>query len=319
MKNENGVKWGLVSTIKAPAPDILNFAAYHLDLGAHRLFIYLDDPDPVAFAALKAHPKIRVKTCDPAYWKQLNTWRPAKHQVRQCLNATNAYGKARDVDWLAHIDVDEFIFSSNDLTDCLDAISADTPTARMRPVEALAGDPDHYKAFIPNGPRRNQIVDRIYPEFGRYLRGGFLSHVAGKIFLRTGLSDIEFRIHSAARQDDLIREDLELDQVVLCHRHAPSWEIWRAHFAYRHDKGAYRADLPPARGSEPAQINLHQMLASVLENAGEVGLRTFFEETALATPTLLETLEAHGLLLRCDLALDEKREKHFPEHADIVA
>ena len=52
------VKWGIVSTIKAPLHDVLGFAAYHLQRGAHRLYIYLDTPDAASFAALKAHPKI---------------------------------------------------------------------------------------------------------------------------------------------------------------------------------------------------------------------------------------------------------------------
>ena len=62
-------KWGVVATIKAPAQDVLRFAAYHLDLGAHRLFIYLDEPNPEAYAPLKNHSKVRVFSCDDAFWK----------------------------------------------------------------------------------------------------------------------------------------------------------------------------------------------------------------------------------------------------------
>ncbi|MDG1183118.1 MAG: hypothetical protein P8N30_10455 [Tateyamaria sp.] len=56
--------WGLSATIRAPAPDILRFAAYHLEQGAHRLYLYIDAANPVAYAHLKAHPKVRVQICD---------------------------------------------------------------------------------------------------------------------------------------------------------------------------------------------------------------------------------------------------------------
>lgn len=102
------MRWGIVSTVKAPLEQILDFAAWHLDMGAHRLFLYLDDPDPEAISVLKAHPKIRVTACDASYWAK-KAQRPAKHQARQSLNARDAFNRNTQVDWLAHIDVDELL------------------------------------------------------------------------------------------------------------------------------------------------------------------------------------------------------------------
>ena len=76
------LRWGLVAKILAPTSDILRFVAYHLEAGAHRLYIYLDDPEADAYAPLKAHPKIRVQKCDDAYWAKVGGKRPTKHQVR---------------------------------------------------------------------------------------------------------------------------------------------------------------------------------------------------------------------------------------------
>ena len=87
-------KWGLVATILAPADEIRRFAAYHLEAGAHRLYLFLDAENPEAFDSLKAHPKIRVVTCDDAYWQKLCGKRPQKHQVRQSQNAPRAYNRA---------------------------------------------------------------------------------------------------------------------------------------------------------------------------------------------------------------------------------
>ena len=54
------MKWGIVSTIKAPLEEIERFAAHHLELGADRLILYLDDDNESAFQALRQHPKLRV-------------------------------------------------------------------------------------------------------------------------------------------------------------------------------------------------------------------------------------------------------------------
>ena len=61
--------WGLSATIKAPPAEILHWAAYHLEAGAHRLHIYLDDDNRAAFDRLRSHPKVRVTLCDADYWE----------------------------------------------------------------------------------------------------------------------------------------------------------------------------------------------------------------------------------------------------------
>ena len=129
-------KWGIVSTVKAPLRDVLGFVAYHLQQGAHRLYIYLDAPDQACFQALKAHPKVRVTQTDDAYWTNKGG-RPDMHQPRQTINAADAYGKRVEVDWLIHIDHDEFLAWDMPLVTQLAALEPDCLCARVRPVEAL--------------------------------------------------------------------------------------------------------------------------------------------------------------------------------------
>jgi hypothetical protein len=156
-----GPTWGLVATIKASRRAILDFAAHHLDLGAHRLFIYLDDDNRAAFDALKAHPKCRPLLTDDAYWRKLGMKRRVKHQSRQFENARHAYARATgEVDWLAHIDVDEFLWPDRPLTDQLAALPATCMGARIRPAEALegAGPLTHFKTCAPDRPTRSAQV-----------------------------------------------------------------------------------------------------------------------------------------------------------------
>ncbi|MFG6562636.1 glycosyltransferase family 2 protein [Sulfitobacter sp. 1A13421] len=305
-------KWGLVATILAPAEEIRRFAAYHLEAGAHRLYLYLDAENPEAFQSLKAHPKIRVTTCDEAYWQRLCGKRPQKHQVRQSQNATRAYSRADDVDWLIHMDVDEFLVSDRPVHEVLATLPPAQKITRIRPMEALAGDGTAFKAFIPNGPERAQIVSALYPTYGDYVKGGFLSHLAGKVFVRTGMAEVRLQIHNAFQHDTMIDGPEQQPGIDLAHLHAKSWPEWLAAYRYRLEKGSYRADLAPNRPRDRGGLSMHELFSMIESEGGEPGLRAFFDEVCADTPELRETLNAHGLLRLADLDLDAKVSRHFP-------
>ncbi|MBV1895576.1 MAG: glycosyltransferase family 2 protein [Rhodobacteraceae bacterium] len=302
-------KWGLVATIKAETNDILKFAAYHLDRGAHRIFIYLDADNPTAFSALKAHPKTRVILCDDKYWKAAGG-RPKKHQVRQTKNATHAYARRVEVDWLIHMDVDEFLWPDTNVGDILAALPTDIQCARSRPIESIAGDGTLFKGHIPSGPERSKIVQQIYPTFGEFLKGGFLSHVAGKLFVRTGKENVTLKIHNMFWNDEMNPGQAELPSLMLCHCHTKNWEDWLAAYRYRLEKGSYRAELGPA-GSNG--ITLHNLLHQIENDQGQSGLRAFYDEVCTDSETLRTALQTRGLLHRCNLELDQKTKKHFPD------
>ncbi len=318
----NDPTWGIVSTIKAPAKDILTFAAHHLDLGAHRVIVYLDDANPQAFAALKAHSKCRVIECDDGYWKR-RKGRPEKHQARQTANATRCYRRGPGVDWLAHIDVDEFLWPQSPLPGQLAMLDDDVISARVRPVEALAPDPDHpgtsaqtwFKSFARlQKPRRAQTA-AIYPTYGEFLNGGFLSHVAGKIFVRTGIEKLSLRIHNAFVQGEMDDNAAELTGTLLCHMHAPSWEEFRAAYAFRLERGSYRSELKPVPTADGAGVNMNALFSMIETEGGEPALRAFYDEVCTANSALRERLMDHNLLQGLTLDLDDKRARHFPEHA----
>ncbi|TNJ42732.1 glycosyltransferase family 2 protein [Phaeobacter sp. B1627] len=306
--------WGLVSTIKADAPDILDFAAWHLERGAHRLLLYLDAPCPDALPHLKAHPRIRVIETDRAHWQKRRGGMPQKHQVRQSLNATRAYRRqSADLDWLIHLDVDEFLWSEDDLAATLATLPEQVLCARARPLEALADGSDGFKAPIPPGPEQDRIAAHLYPRFASYLRGGFVSHVQGKLFVRTGQNDVDFRIHNAFVGGVENPGQQELPQVDLCHLHAATWTTWLAHYRYRLAKGSYRAELKPAQSREAGGVTLHQLLSSLEAESGESGLRSFFDEICADSPDLRNRLTKEGLFRRRTLAKLQARQRQFPK------
>jgi hypothetical protein len=306
------VTWGITSTILAPTRDILQFAAYHLEAGAHRIYIYLDAANPEAFEMLDANPKIRVTTCDAKYWKQRKRDRPDTHQVRQTANATHAYNRRVEVDWLIHMDADEFLVSDRPIADILAERPADPNATRIRPMEQLSGAPSIFKGFVPNGPDRARIVNELYPTYGAYLKGGFLSHLAGKVFVRTGLPKIHVRIHNVFQDGKMLACHDRQDGIDLAHAHAKSWEDWIAAYRYRVTKGSYRPELGPNKPYEKGGLSMHDLFAMIEGEAGEAGLRAFFDEVCADTPSLRARLAGHGLLRKADLALASHLARHFP-------
>ncbi|NVO55477.1 glycosyltransferase family 2 protein [Rhodobacteraceae bacterium B1Z28] len=303
--------WGIVSMVRGPADDILRFAAHHLDLGANFLYIYMDEPNRRAFRVLRQHPKIRVRICDDTFWQKRNRNRPEKHQIRQTVHATFTY-RNTNLDWLAHIDVDEFLWSSEPIADLLQTVPADKPAVRVRPIEALAGGEDLYKAHIPNSPDREALVEALYPNYGAFVQGGFLSHVQGKLFVRTGLENLNFRIHNLFQNKKLLPCKFEVPQIELCHRHAPDWGHWAAHYQFRMDRGSYQPDMSPNVPREQGGLNKNELHSWIEAEHGLDGLRAFYDEMSGVDPAVRARLQAHGLIKHRPLHLDEKVAKHFP-------
>ncbi|MEP1766445.1 MAG: glycosyltransferase family 2 protein [Sulfitobacter sp.] len=313
--------WGIVATIKADTPAILRFVAHHLELGAERIYIYLDAPNHDAQEALRAHPKARVIRCDEGYWKRQNGERPDMHQPRQTFNATRAYRRANEVDWLIHIDVDEFLTSQTPISVLLSALPDTVQCARARPMELLAGgDPQveaAFKTFVPAGKQRERTVAQLYPTYGPHLKGGFLSHIAGKLFVRTGIEGLKFRIHNAFLQGETNPNSVEMPDMQLAHFHATDWETWYSHFAYRLKEGSYRESLGPARARDRGGITMHELFNLIFEEDGEAGLRGFFQEVCADTPTLRRRLETAGHLQICQFPFDTAVAKHFSSLTNI--
>lgn len=314
--------WGVVATVKASATEILNFVAHHLDLGAAHIWIYLDAPNPEAKPHLKGHPQVTVINANDNYWTTHHTKKPQMHQNRQVANASHAYARAGDVDWLVHIDVDEFLWPQHSVAASLAPLPTSCIVARVRPAEAMEtpggnGDMRFFKAFVRDKQRRWEIVSEIYPTYALYLKGGFVSHVEGKMFVRTGQPNIKIKIHNTEQGAERNPGQVELLDLDLLHFHAASWAHWAERFSYRHRKGSYRDSLRAATPKEQGGLNLHQLFAHLSEDPE--GLRRFYEEVCLASPQLRAKLDKHGLLRAYDLALSGKRRKHFPEFTKSVS
>lgn len=181
--------WGICTTVKAPYAEVEAFVAYHLSIGAAHIWLHFDDPDDPAAAAFEGNPKLTVVKCDETYWINLLGSRPDAHQPRQAANMKRVYDTA-PLDWLAHIDVDEFIYSDEPIGSVLD--TASDCMVRMRPWEAVHS-PQGLPVFDANlfraplkGKNLRQRWRQSFRQYAPALRKGALSHVAGKPFFEQG-------------------------------------------------------------------------------------------------------------------------------------
>lgn len=314
---ESQSTWGMVTTAKAPAVDILRFAAHHIDAGAALIHVFLDEANPAAFDALTRHPKCEVTVCDDAYWRRASSERPEKVEQRQSANASRAYQKHPDIGWLMHADIDEFLVSDQPVAELLTGLPENTDTFRARPMESLATSgesaPEAFKDFIPNDGNRGAKTQQIYPTYGPYINAGFLSHLGGKVFVRGGLPNVKFRIHNAFQNGVFIDREASHDSVRLAHLHATNWKDWSRVFPFRLAQGAYRHGLKPVAHEEIGDISLNDLFNVLLEDGGVDGLRPFFDEVCADSKELRTRLNEQGLLVLHDLDLDEKLTRHFPE------
>ncbi|WP_186766246.1 glycosyltransferase family 2 protein [Phaeobacter marinintestinus] len=295
--------------------DIARFAAYHLDLGAAEVHIFLDEPSDAVDAFFEAYPKVYITQCNAAYWRGVPDAKRSTHQRRQAYNASRCYRECA-LDWLAHIDVDEFLLSSRPLVHALGAVPQNVTHARMRPAELLAQSdafrgPAHFKLPRPDWDDGKAALVDIYPEFGAYLTEGFLGYVGGKIVARTGVSDLHFGIHALKQGGQVLGGGLDLADVHVGHAHAPSFEAFERHLEFRMTKGSYRRKPNDS-------MKVEDIVKVIRDTEGRAGLRRFYDQINLATPHLLDRLAAHDMLLTATLDLDEKVTRWFgpmPEDA----
>ncbi len=305
-----GLRWGVVAQVKASLVAVQTFVAWHLQQGATQIWIYFDDPDDPAakvFGTLKPH--VQTRRCRDEYWAGQTGKRSEKKTVRQAANALHAYCRMK-VDWLAHIDVDEFILPlpgagagvrsvAQVLTDELGE-DHDRIALRLRPYEALTepegGPPGHFRAGPLGSVSRAKVSQAVY---GRYVVGlgdGMLSHSVGKCFCRTGVEGLAPRIHGPWRHGERLDTGDFVPGLALLHYHATNRQDWLDHVGYRATKGAYSA-RPEAR--------------AFFETADQQELLAFYAAVQVASPDLLARLDAEQLLLAARPQLEESRARLF--------
>ena len=278
--------WGVVCTAAEPAALCVAFAAHHLAMGAARVWMYLDRPDPETAALLSELPGCEVQACDRDYWRAPpGGRRPRVVTRRQLANAEHALARA-EVDWLLHLDCDEFLRADYPLATALSALPGDTTCAVFRPAERVT------LRAVPQVGLFDGIFRRPAPHPGRrhtpegeerMAWRGMTGHSFGKSATRVG-TPVLMGIHTPRPRDrsqPWRPVERDVPGVTLLHfdgltaRHwqhklqrvaadAQNLEFLRRHDSGRHAQVCHLRDAEdPARAAE----DLHRRLKT-LDDAG---------------------------------------------------
>ena len=114
------MKIAIASTVKSEPQALLDFLDYHLDRGIDFIYLFFDDPEDRAIPIVSSYERVSSFLCDDRHWslmvEQYGHVFPhcdlTVHTVRQRFNATHALELSRKdgIDWMMHIDVDEYVF-----------------------------------------------------------------------------------------------------------------------------------------------------------------------------------------------------------------
>jgi hypothetical protein len=242
-------------------------------------------------------PRVTATRCDDTHWRRIKGKRPDKHQNRQGRNMQSVYADST-LPWVAHIDVDEFLWPQRDIATILAGLHPDLAMLPMAPWEALHDPTLPDDIFTANrfrkaltGEDSAALRSRVFGPYAPLLPKGVLSHSAGKCFFRTGIPGLEPRLHGAFLNRHRLPGGSFTPDVALLHFHAEEPARWRDRLQFRLTRGAYQFN--------PA-------LADWLQAADDAAIRAFYAHVQTASPATLDTLRRADALIEGDLGLRKK-------------
>lgn len=200
---EIDMRWGIVMTVNEPVALVECNVRWHLSVGARAVFVHLDDPEDTGATRLSDIPGCVVQRSHADYWKarRPKQGRPASQMRRQTINANHTQNQC-DLDWLFHIDADEFIWHDGDFLAELAAHNDPLVELNLPVLERLF--PDGPQATLFEGPFRvtsdleEAMAEQAFGPFAAFMKRGQYSHGAGKsgVRVRAGL---RLGVHNATR------------------------------------------------------------------------------------------------------------------------
>jgi hypothetical protein len=287
--------WGTCTLLKNPVDEVMAYVAHHQEMGAERVFLFFDDPTDPAADLLETVAGVVVTRCDEAFWNGLVGQRPFRHTERQRQVLMKTY-LGCGLDWLLHIDTDEFLLSDLPVDELLDEVPAHLATVKAQPFEAMPGDRPKGDRIYRSVHFRSQITDpaliqQLFGPFAPALHRGMVSHRLGKSFFRTGVPNMIPTVHFAKIGETTTEGQPFHPALRHLHFHGDDVEHWVA-------TAHYKARVGGVRFNEP--------YAKTLLALDEAGLRRFHRRVHSCDPAVVAMLTEKGLMLHIDIDLEAK-------------
>ncbi|EEW60763.1 conserved hypothetical protein [Ruegeria sp. TrichCH4B] len=313
--------WAVVATVAEPIELIAAFAAYHIEMGAAQVFLFLDAPRPGDADILEKLPGVQAICCDAAYWQErLQRARPDSLTRVQRVNANYAYEQT-SADWLFHIDADEYLVSERGISDVLADVSEQVDYLRVQNLERVYRPHQQDQTFttlfrVPFEGLRWQERD-LFGSAAVFTHKGFAGYTAGK---GAGRADRELKLalHKANFQKGAARtgppNETQCSEILLAHFDGFTPLSWMAKLLRYTDLGTY--DWQPGKGRGKGQRKRAKQIDFARYYGGE--LRRLVELHMLlkvVLPDQEQDLTQHGWLLELPVDPVAALRKLLPDHA----
>lgn len=181
--------WGVAMLAREPAPLVLFNIAWHLEAGAREFHLYLDDPRDPVFEAAAAIPGVTVTRCDAAFWARAERRWTIWNNHRQTAAVNIAY-RTSGVDWMLHLDADEFLWQRRPLGRELAGLSprADALVVPVRERAYTRPEPEELFEGVWRIPQEGRRRDHpLLRPNATFCPAGVSGHTLGKSLTRSGL------------------------------------------------------------------------------------------------------------------------------------
>ena len=301
--------WGVVATVKEQRNLLIAFVSYYASIGADCIYVYLDEDDVQTRDQIATVPGCQVVLADPAYFRnEWNCGRPKSHRRRQRLNATNAYRRA-DVDWLLHVDADEFLICP-DFRDFLAKCPEDVETIRILNGERVfaggAARPTVFDGWqlLPGGLKPWQRKHFVNDDVRRFTDSGFCGHMLGKSVTRTG-RDYRLGIHAPLKRHAF--DQITSSDPALCHFDGLTALHWMLKLLRYKDAGL---NTERTRSSQFRYEQIKYLLEAKTDGRA---VERLHDSIRVYEPGLLENLQKRGIAAPIDLDVSGAVSRFFPD------
>ena len=259
--------WHVGAIMNEPQDEVLRFAAWYFNAGAHGLTLFFDNPEDPTAEVLESHPDVKVIRCTPAFWEDLGLSQEVRFPKRQNAALTWLYRQA-PADWLLNVDADEFMYIPGGIDPFLSGFPPDVESVRVETAEVLLtnnGRADgHYRIKM-----EREAAKRIYGDAARFFgpkRKGLVGHPQGKSFIRCGIEDLTLRQHWPQRPGDQDIKEIVVPTrsgAALLHHVGDNYEIWRSKLQWRIGSRGFTTPLSKAIEDALEQENSEARLRAI--------------------------------------------------------
>lgn len=305
-KSKTTMKIATVTTLRASSEDTISFVHYHLNIGVDHIYLFFDNPNDPVIPILSAYADVSSIPCTTAHWDTLGGAANNNIERRQTLNADLALQWAKDlsIDWIAHIDIDELIYSKQlKIKDILALLHQNIDYLLLPPLEAIPLKMEcinpykelrYFKTLIREKKKLASLPHKetiLYS--GEYFRG----HLGGKSITRISSNIHSLNIHKpSCRSGEALTEQSHKDAFLL-HYDCYNYENWFTKWKRRYD-GTARFSGRENRNNQFGEFY------RILEGDSKQTLEALYRKMYLIPLEIIQELLNRKAVIKIDIKIE---------------